>query len=175
MDGGPVNTAPTPRHLSRDNLLIALVDRSDLSGPQSDHLKECPACQKELDRIALRYDRLGKMAAQLAPAPSRSIRLSQRRTSVSRYKLRPFIAVGVTAAIILLMATLWPRNPAEIPIPSSPQMVLSDRELMQQIDALVDSALPSAVLRVAAVAAPQYDEDLINWIVPSIQDDEDML
>ena len=54
-------------------------------------------------------------------------------------------------------------------------MVLSDRELMQEINALIDSALPSAVQRVAAVATPQYDEDLINWIVPSIQVDEDML
>ena len=175
MDGGPVNTAPTPRHLSRDDLLIALVDCSDLSGRQADHLKECPACQKELDRIALRYDRLGKMAAQLAPAPFKSIRLSERRSSVSRYRLRPLIAVGVAGAIILLMTTFWPRNPAESPIPSSPQMVLSDRELMQEINALIDSALPSAVQRVAAVATPQYDEDLINWIVPSIQVDEDML
>lgn len=170
-----MNTAPAPRHLSRDDLLIALVDRSDLSSRQTAHLKDCPACQKELDRIALRYDRLGKMAAQLAPAPSRNIRLSDRRTLVSRYKLRPLIAVGVTAAVILLMTTLWPRNPAETPIPSSQQTMLSDRELMQEINALVNSALPSAVQRVAAVATPQHDQDLINWIVPSIQEDEDML
>jgi hypothetical protein len=175
MDGGIVNTAPAPRHLSRDDLLIALVDRSDLSNRQARHLKECPACQQELDRIAQRYDQLGKMATQLAPAPRRSIRLSQRRTTVSRYKLRPLVAAGITAAVILLMTTLWPRNPAETPIPASQQTMLSDRELMQQIDALVNSALPPTVQRMAAVTTPQYDEDLINWIVPSIQDDEDML
>ena len=170
-----MNTTTAPRHLSRDDLLIALVDPSDLSSHQAGHLKDCPVCRQELDRIALRYDRMGKLAAKLTPAPARPIRITERRSSASRYRWRPLMAAAVTGAVIVLMTTLWPRNPDQPTTPSLPQNALTDRELMLEIDALVDNALPPAVQRLAAVATPQFDEDLINWIVPSIQEDKDML
>jgi hypothetical protein len=170
-----VNIKPTPRHLSHDALLIALVDRDDLDTRQAAHLKECPACQKELDRLALRYNRMGKLAAGLAPEPTKKIRLPQRVSSASPYRLRPLMALGAAAAMVLLITTFWPWTVAEIPAPSSPVMVIPDRQLMQEIHALVDNALPPAIKRLAAVATPQFDEDLINWIVPSIEEEGDLL
>lgn len=85
------------------------------------------------------------------------------------------MAVGAAAVMVLLITTIWPRTHTEIPIQDSPPMEISDRQLMQEIDALVDNALPPEVRQLAAVATPQFDEDLINWIVPSIQEDGDLL
>ena len=170
-----MKTTTAPRHLSQEDLLLALVDRNDLDSQQAVHLNECPVCQQKLDRIALRYDRMGKLAAHLAPAPAANIRLPQKVSPASRSRLRPLMAVGAAAAMVLLITTIWPRTHTEIPIQASPPMVISDRQLMQEIDALVDNALPPAVQQLAAVATPQFDEDLINWIVPSIQEDGDLL
>lgn len=170
-----MNPVPTYQHLPYDDLLIAFIDTNDLSDAQAAHLEECPVCQEELTGIARRYRRMGKMAARLAPAPQRNIRLPQHTVPMARHRFRPLVAAGVTAAVIFLIATFWPRNPADIPIPSLPQTMLSDRKLMQEVDALVDNALPPAVQRLAAVAAPHFDEDLINWIVPSIQEEGDLL
>ena len=46
---------------------------------------------------------------------------------------------------------------------------------MQEINALVDNALPPAFQNLAAFSGPVLDEDLINRIVPSIEEDDHSL
>jgi hypothetical protein len=44
---------------------------------------------------------------------------------------------------------------------------------MAEVDALVRDALPVAYQQVAVVSEPILSEDLIDWIVPSIDEEDD--
>jgi hypothetical protein len=172
-----IQTSLKSRHLTEDEFLRTLVDKRDLSNTQSDHLKECTICRQALDRIEHRFRDMGQMAVQMTPKPSRPFRLPDRSSHAARWRFRPVWVTGLTAVLIALLITFWPRGsdqPSLSPVPV-PQTDLSDLELMQDIDALVENALPSNIRQLASVATPQFDEDLINWIVPSIQEDEHRL
>ena len=50
----------------------------------------------------------------------------------------------------------------------------TDDALMAEIDALVANALPAAYREMASASDSQSIEDLIEWIVPSIDEEEDL-
>ena len=56
------------------------------------------------------------------------------------------------------------------------QALEDDRRLMKEVDALIENALPEPLRELAAVSEPplNLDEDLINWIVPSIEEDDSL-
>ncbi|MBT8338973.1 MAG: hypothetical protein HKP58_08980 [Desulfatitalea sp.] len=162
-------------HLTHDELLTALVDTEDLHAGRKEHLRACARCSHDLAQLTFRFTRMGQTARKLAPAPSRPFRLPQRREKPSAFFLRPVWLMGLTAALLLAI-TIW--RPQWMPHTDVPFRMAYDataeRELMARIDELVDDALPKPYQQLSAVNAPvvivnpMVDEDLINWVVPSI-------
>ena len=170
-------------HLTQNDLLKAMISQSDLPDDAAAHLQSCTKCKRNLEQITLRYRRLGKLASRLSPKPTRPVRIPDSASMASRRKNRSLWAVGLTAAVIMLLTVFrplpffnGPGNQAGSP-PSTPtiQASLSDQELLFQVNALVEDALPQSIQQVAAVDIPQFDEDVINWVVPSIENEEDVL
>ncbi len=56
-------------HLSRDDLLRAVIDLSDLPEACRRHLEQCPACQSKQTDLAHQLGQLSETAARLVPAP----------------------------------------------------------------------------------------------------------
>lgn len=166
-------------HLSYDELLRALVQGTDLPAQKLAHLQACPTCRQALARAEARFRGIGKMARKMAPDPPRSFRLPARRPApAARFKrLGSLLAAGAAVALILVAATWTARHLTPAPVPSTVAVstLEQDRRLMQEVDALVDNALPDAYQRLAAFSEPVFDEDLINWIVPSIEEDDNSL
>jgi hypothetical protein len=56
------------------------------------------------------------------------------------------------------------------------QQLAEDQQFMVEVNALIENALPEPFRELAASAAPptDLDEDLINWIVPSIEEENSL-
>ena len=170
-------------HLTQNDLMKAMISRGDLTDETAAHLSSCPTCKRNLEQITLRYRRLGRLAARLTPKPTRSVRIPTGVSMASNRKTRSLWAIGLTAAVILLLTVYGPHPfvkgpsaPSESPLLSqTTQTSLSDQQLLWEVDALIEDALPQSIQQMAAVDIPQFDDDVINWVVPFIEDMEDVL
>ncbi len=164
-------------HLTYDQLLQALVDEADLGDAVRDHLAACPACRRQVMRLTQRYDRMGQMAKQLAPTPAHAFRVPAQQVAAKHRLLKPALAMGMVAALIMVFTIWWPQH---IDISNGPEMRATldrntDDQLMAEIDDLVDDALPKAYQELASLSDSQTSEDLeelIDWIAPPIEEDE---
>jgi hypothetical protein len=163
-------------HLIYDELLQAVVDPQDLAEDRRQHLDRCPQCKHASQRLEQRYTRIGNMARNMTPEPSQTFRVPSKTRPSSRWQSRPALAMGLAGALILFITLWW--SPRFNPSQQTPQMLAEDPEqelaLMQQVDALVANALPSALQQLASVTEPNTSEDLIDWVLPSIDEEEAM-
>ena len=162
-------------HLTYDELLVAMTDASDLGPAQQAHLKACLRCQRQSEEMAQRFGRLGKIARQMAPTPSQPFRVPTRRAAIWRWQFRPGVALGVLGLLIFVFTIWWPK-PSDYPdqsVPMASYNVEEEARLMAEVDALVKDALPVVYQRVAVVSEPILSKDLIDWIVPSIDEEDD--
>lgn len=165
-------------HLTYDELLRVIVDSTDLERQRRTHLDQCPQCLRAVQRLEQRYSRMGHMARRMAPEPSRSFRVPQGTRPASFRHARPALAMGL-AGVLVLFITLWwspgfrsnPAPPLQPP-PMAAATPEQDRELMQEVDALVANALPPELQELAAVTESNPSQDLIEWVLPSIEEDE---
>jgi hypothetical protein len=176
-----MNTQNASPHLTHAELLKALVDTADLTADQREHMLACPTCHKDYARLDARFTRIGQKAEQIAPKPARAFRLPTTQTASARWIFKPVWAVGFAAALLLAIAVLWPQqwfsgaqrqNAAAID-------PAADRQLMEEVAALVDNALPASYQELSSLGEPdgpdeiQMDQDLLDWILPPLQGDEE--
>lgn len=169
-------------HLIHDELLMAVVDAADLAAEKQAHLAACPACTQARARLEERFMRLGRMAQALAPAPARPFRLPPEQAHAPGWRFKPLWAMGLAAAMLLavfmgrsLGPTFWRQPP---PAPTA-AMLEEDRRLTEAVDALVEDALPPALQHLASLdeeafqADPYIDEEILDWVVPPIEENND--
>ncbi len=173
-----MNISDAKQHMSSDEIAIAMVDREALTADRRAHLRDCSICSKQLAQFEDRLLGIGKAARKMAPAPSRPFRLPQTRTR-SHWQRKPVMAMGI-AAVVLLAVVVW--QPAPISPPGIPSVAsfdaAEDQRLMEDIDAIVENALPEVYQELASFDMPDLTDDDIgddpsDWIVPSLQEDED--
>jgi hypothetical protein len=167
------------QHLIRDELLMAVVDAADLAADKRAHLEACPICHGAQARLAENFLHLGRKARNLAPSPARPFRLPAAQTAATRRRIKPLWAIGLATAMllaILLGRSLWPSFSQE-PVPTAAALE-ADRRLGEAVDALVEDALPVSFQRLASLdededeVAPDLDEDLMDWVVPPIEEND---
>lgn len=159
-------------HLSEDEVLRAMIDPSNLDSSRQAHVNACRHCQRQTEALSHRLIRLGQMAKQMTPEPQKSFRLPAHSTPVGRWRLKPAMALGVLGILIFAVVLWGPRfyymSPS--PGPMVVHTVESDDRLLQEIDMLVEDALPEQYQRLAALSDDRSVEDLdalIDWVVPS--------
>jgi hypothetical protein len=159
-------------HLSKDELLQALVDMGDLTTKRQSHLRYCADCQKDLERLHQSFVRLEKVARQMTPAMSRTFRLPQKAVTHRWWRFGPMWATGVAAAMILAFALWWPQQlDRSAPVPNvARQNAVASDSLLDEVDALVDNALPPVLLQLTASSDPDDSQSVIDWVVPPIDE-----
>jgi hypothetical protein len=162
-------------HLSKDELMQALVDMADLAMARQSHLERCTDCQKDFERFHQSFVRLEKVARQMAPAPSRPFRLPQKAAPQRWWGFRPMWATGVAAAMILAFALWWPRQIDRFaPVPNvARQNTIVGDSFLDQVDALIDNALPPVLQQLTASSDLDDSQSVIDWIVPPIDEMDD--
>jgi hypothetical protein len=165
------------QHLTYDDLLKAVAQTDDVSPESREHLKDCAQCTQAIRRIEQRYTRIGRLAKQLAPEPVVRFRLPAQQTTASRWRLKPVAALGLAAALLMAFSLWMPRyfGRPGAPPQMTAQSLEKDRQLMQDVDALVNNALPASFQEMASFNDPVSDDDMINWVVPSIDDEDNSL
>jgi hypothetical protein len=172
----------TSLHLSHDELLLAVVDATDLAAVKSAHLGACPACRSAREHLEERFLRLGRTARELAPAPARPFRLPLDQAPAARRRFKPLWAMGFATTMLLAIVAgraMWPSfSPAPAPTAA---MLEADRRLGEAVAALIEDALPINFQHLASLdeadaqTDPQTDEDLIDWVVPPIDTEDPSL
>ena len=166
-------------HLSDDELLLAMVDPTDLDPTRQAHLKSCLDCRRQSQDLTDHCTRLGQMARQMTPESRKHFRLPAHTAPVRRWYFRPVMALGVLGALIFGL-TLWgPRfnRVSQTSTPMVAQKVETDDQLLEEVDTLVEDALPEEYQQVVALSDDRSVEDLddfMNWMVPSPDETNDV-
>ncbi len=161
-------------HLSTGQLLQALVDPSDLEAERQAHLKQCPPCRKELERLKQGLGRLGQTARQMAPDPARPFRLPSKPAPAAWWRFNPMWATVAAGVLLVAFTVWWPRAlapPGQVPTVAvrNPDVAVS---LFDQVDDLVDDALPPTLQALAAASDLDDADDELDWLVPPVGDDQ---
>jgi hypothetical protein len=159
-------------HLSADQLLQALVDLPDLGTEQQAHLEQCPVCRKDLEHWKQGFGRLGRTAGQMAPAPARPFRLPQKAAPVGWRRFKPIWATAAAGALLVAFTVWWPHTlPPPAPVPTvAVRTPAAGLPLFDQVDALVDDALPPTIQALASAPDPDDVDADLDWLIPAVDD-----
>ena len=170
-----LSNQPPPGHLSEDELLRALVDVADLATERRLHLERCTDCQKALEDLKARFARFERRVRQMSPAPPKPFRLPQQTASTPWLRMKPVWATALVAALVFVLAIWWPRQFD----PSTPVTNVARNNpviggfLLDQVDALVDDALPPVLQQLTVTAETDDTDGVIDWVVPPVEGMED--
>jgi hypothetical protein len=173
-------------HLDSDQLLKAVVGESDLPRPLRAHLKQCPVCRQEVDRLAARFGAIGKMARDISPDALGRVRLPERRRRFflgRRIGLRPALGMAVAMVLLVMMALYQPFGHRSSPLPEIPAVKqtaevnltpAAEAQLFVEIQALLRNPLPDDYQQLSGEEGGWgTSEDPTDFIVPDLDDDQE--
>ncbi|MEE4605144.1 MAG: hypothetical protein V2J65_27955 [Desulfobacteraceae bacterium] len=164
-------------HLDDDEVLRAMIDPSDLGAARQAHLHCCRHCLYQTEALTASYRRLGQMAREMAPEPRQALRVPADKAPGRPWYLKPAMALGVLGALVFAVTPWRPLTRiSPTPTPMVAEKFENDDRLMEEIDALVEDALPEKYRQLAALPGERSVEDLdafIDWVVPSPEDGND--
>jgi hypothetical protein len=153
-------------HLHEEQIIDSVIDAKGLKEEQRQHLETCPRCSEERAALRLELDRLGQMATDFTPAPQKKPFIPVPESRLLTFRRMAF-ATGFAAA--LLVALLW--GPAFLSDHGIQEVAeFSNEEEMVLFlveDILEESALPDLYLDVAATSDNYFDEEFMEFLIPS--------
>jgi predicted anti-sigma-YlaC factor YlaD len=149
-------------------MLQAVIDDTDLSKLQQQHLAECSRCRSHRERLENELTRLGQTAERYAPEPLRRITVAQDKVRAP-FSIRGFAfsTAAVAAVIIVVWATFLVRSQQQGRIGNSAQNMVEAERLMTEINVLVENALPQVYLDIVGDTNLNLDEDFIDFLIPT--------
>jgi hypothetical protein len=169
-----VNSNNTP-HLDENQIIQAVVDESDLPTDVQAHLSACSLCRDLKEGFEQELTNLGELAAQLAPKPQKRIILPMQKSG-SRFSSfldwRSVIAAAaiVAAAFIVVWSSNIARNISEHRTENMTAEMRDAKQLMTEVNSLVDNALPPFYLQLSDGPKPDYDEEFYKFLIPPVED-----
>jgi hypothetical protein len=155
--------------LGENDILQAVIDETDLSMRQQQHLQKCIHCRSKKKQLENELARLGQLAGHYAPEP-------QRRVTVPEQKVRApffnrgfaFSAAAVAAVIIVVWTTFLIRDQQQGQgrIGNLAQDMVEAERLMTQVNNLVENALPAVYLDIVGDTSLSLDEDFMDFLIP---------
>ena len=162
------------QHLDEHQLIQAVVDENDLPRSVQAHLGACHQCRSDMERFEQELAALGQIAERFAPQPQKSIVLplhEARRTPWTFWNWRH--AIGAAAAVVIIVVVFWGsitlKNLTGLPTAGTPSELLEARQLMTEVNMLVDNALPPLYLEISAESKPEYDKEFFQFLIPQIE------
>lgn len=162
-------------HLNSDQIMIAMVDISDLDDAGKRHLSACTTCRRRLNDVVKGYSTLGKKARRFVPDTQKAPVMKGHTPIIhplKRWGFKPAIGWCAAAAIVL-MVSIYPVFHKDETILSTSKPVPDigiDIALMNDIESLVEDVLPVVYQQIVPVQGTDSGEDFINFIVPAIED-----
>jgi len=162
-------------HLNENQIIQAVVDESDLPASVRAHLSACSQCRHLKQSFEQDLSNLGKLAAQFAPKPQRRISLpvQNHRSRFSAFRdWRRLTAAAATIAAVFIV--VWGTNMArKYSVHRNETLTAEMRDakrLMNEVNSLVDNALPSFYLELSDEPDPDYDEKFYKFLIPPVEE-----
>ena len=161
-------------HLSEEDLIRAVVDGTDMPISVHDHLSCCPLCSSEKDELERRLELLGQMAEEFAPVPRRKVILynSFERRRWWNWNWQKGLSVGMAVAAVILVvcgSIIW-KTTMETRLARLNQEILQDDRFMSEVTLLSQNALPLFWQDISEEPEPAFDDEFIEFVIPSPED-----
>ena len=168
--------ATSNKHLAEAQILQSLVDLSDLSGDQQAHLAACPVCMAEKNRLDRMLLQVGNMARASAPVVTSRPVLPDRHPGFLQrwfFDVRPLVRIAVPALLVLMVVTavlvLKPDQDKHMSFVE--KQTIDPEQLLSDIDRLIENPLPQGLQSLISIAEIDPDEDFMEYIVPTTEND----
>ena len=169
-------TTTSNRHLAETQILKAIVDLSDLSDDQQAHLEACSECLAEKNRLDRMLLQVGNMAKASAPAVMRRPVLPDRPPGFLQkwfFEVGPLVRIAVPALLVLMVVTaalvLKPDQDRHMAFVE--EQMIDPEQLLSDIDRLIENPLPQELQTMISIAEIDPDEDFMEYIVPTTEND----
>ncbi len=157
------------RHLADDDVVVAAVERNDLSPVGREHLLSCPGCREKVEELAGNLGRMADMAREMAPHPSE--RLLRKRAAATRFVwLRPLPMAVATVAICLLAVVMWRVATPVGPVGTETvamQEAAGNEWMLDGVDGLVGDSLSGTLGMISPDVSTALDEQFFEMLAPS--------
>ena len=162
------------QHLDEQQLIQAAVDESDLPRSVQMHLGDCDQCRSEKESFEQEMAALGQMAERYAPQPQKRIVLPVPEARSARWTFLNWRhAAGAAASVVIVLMVFWGtttfRNLSDYGTAGDPAELLEARQLMTEVNMLVDNALPPIYLEISADYKLDEDKDFYQFLIPQIE------
>ncbi len=160
-------------HLSEDQLLMAIVEESDLPISLREHLFTCPKCRADKVRFEQKLTQVGRMAKYYTPPSKQRILLpeSEPRSFYLWFRGQQ-AAFGLALTVAMLILVVWWTAPFKITPEGGVEITAREMQeaesLMTEISILAENALPTVYLDIIGESYTGFDEEFMQFIIPSI-------
>jgi len=158
-------------HLTEDRRIKAVADKSQLSVAEKKHLSNCPGCSSALESFENDLNLLGKIAELSVPSPKRRFIAYEKRSERNFprvFGLRTSLAAAIT--VLFFVITLHSDSIKYLlntQTGSYVDALHSDDLFITEINSLVENALPLKYIDIYGEGDPDYDDDSMDFIIPS--------
>jgi len=164
------------QHLDEDQLIQALVDKTDLRQDLRKHLSQCGHCSERKRHMEEDLLQLGRMAERLSPSPRRKVQLPAKqpyRTIQWSWRWRTALGVAAAAVFMLFVINLPPLFKPEPVVKIAPitQEKIEDEALMTEVSRLSENALPQEYMDMIGESDEDSEEDFMDFLIPSLEDE----
>ena len=152
-------------HLNENQLLVSMIDESDLSEDVKGHLDACQICQEKKTAFMSELENLGKTAKDFTPMPRLKPVLPLRESRHSSFHL-PVFASGIAVFLIiacLLSFALFTDSSKQITVQLATE---TEVDVYFLEDILEESALPEYYLDIAVTFNGYFDDEFLEFITP---------
>ena len=161
-------TTPAKKHLDDDQIIKAVVDRADLDRQLQQHLEGCRRCQSQIEALTLDLGKIAHIAAESSPVVKRPFRAPA--ANKSRVGWLPFgrrltTGLAVAMACIIVGGLYW-QHRADQRSQQIAREMHEAKQLMLQVNRLVENPLPEAIITIGAEGVNDHDEDFFKFLIP---------
>jgi len=158
-------------HLDEEQIFKAIIDESQLLPSEKEHLSGCSECRAELESFEKDLKLLGQTAERFVPLPKNRMVLHEKAGKNSFFGWRTSFAVAITILFFVITMHSDSRkllfsNKTDI----ANSELYSEDILMTEVNNLVENSLPAKYLFISDEENTDYDEDFIDFVVPSVDD-----
>lgn len=165
----------TDKHLTEDQLIVAVVDENDLDDEAWRHLNACGKCLEKKNECERELAVLGRMAEEYAPSAGTVWHVRSKPAVFGAW--RPAFAAAFTV-LVLTAGIVWLKPFDHQTVENGNQKnntavleTADDEQLLAEIQELENRAMVDFYSNIFGESSGYYDEEFIDFVVP-FEDDQ---